>query len=166
MIILLAQSLYVPVGKVLDLYYVDKPQNPDIYFDYRIETMWPEWNMRQLDHEITFDTFEIGQRFDNLFAIDDLYFLDAGSPEIVEAPNDLARTNFGLALSDTVPVTIFRFLQPVSEVQLWLLNPDEASEVVVAGLSGLPHHLQRQARTEWGERHFASACRSNRLDPH
>ena len=74
---LLAQSLYVPVGKVLDLYYVDKPQNPDTYFDYRIETMWPEWNMRQLDREITFDTFEIGQRFDNLFAIDDLYFLDA-----------------------------------------------------------------------------------------
>ena len=129
---LLAQSLYVPVGKVLDLYFVDKPQDPGIYFDYMIECMWPEWNMRQLDCEITFDTFEVGQRFDNLFSIDDLYFLDAGSPEIVEAPNELARTSLGLALSDTVPVTIFRFLQPVSEVQLWLLNPDEASEVVVS----------------------------------
>jgi hypothetical protein len=129
---LLAQSLYVPVGKALDLYYVDKPPDPAIYFDYRIETMWPEWNMRQLDHEITFDAFEIGQRFDNLFAIEDLYFLDAGSPEIVEAPNDLARTNLGLALSDTAPVTIFRFLRPVSEVQLWLLNPDEVDVVVEA----------------------------------
>ena len=129
---LLAQSLYVPVGKVLDLYYVDKPQNPDIYFDYRIETMWPEWNMRQLDYQITFDSYEIGQRFDNLFAIGDLYFLDAGSPEIVAAPNELARTNLGLALSDTLPVTIFRFLKPVSDVQLWLLSSDEDSEVVVS----------------------------------
>lgn len=129
---LLAQSLHVPVARVLDLYYVDKPQNPNIYFDYRIETGWTEWNMRQLDGQITFDTFEIGQRFDNLFAIDNLYFLDAGSPEIVEAPNTLARTTLGLALSDTVPVTIFRFLQPVTELQLWLLNPDQANEVVVS----------------------------------
>src|SRR5687768_14963100 len=57
--------------------------------------------------------------------------LDAGSPEIVEAPNTLARTNLGLALSDTVAVTIFRFLQPVTDVQLWLLNSDPATEVVV-----------------------------------
>jgi hypothetical protein len=93
--------------------------------------MWPEWNMRRLDCAITFDTFEIGQRFDNLFPIDNLYFLDAGSPEIVATPNDLARTKLGLALSDTISVTIFRFLQPVTEVQLWLLNQDQASEVVV-----------------------------------
>ena len=129
---LLAQSLYVPVGKALDLYYVDKPPDPAIYFDYRIEIGWPEWNMRQLDHQITFDAFEVGRHFDNLFAIDNLYFLDAGSPEIVEAHNDLARTNLGLALSDTVPITIFRFPEPVTEVQLWLLNPDEVDIIVEA----------------------------------
>src|SRR5687768_6876625 len=128
---LLAQCLYVPVAKVFDLYFVDKPQNPNIYFDYKIETLWPEWNLRQLDQQITFEAFELGQRFDNLFRIDDLFFLDAGSPEIVEAPNTLARTNLGLALSDTVAVTIFRFLQPVTDVQLWLLNSDPATEVVV-----------------------------------
>jgi len=129
---LLAQCMYVPVAKVFDLYFVDKPQNPNLYFDYRIETGWPEWNLRQLDQQITFEAFELGQRFDNLFSIGDLFFLDAGSPEIVEAPNTLARTNLGLALSDTVPVTIFRFLKPVTDVQLWLLNSDPAGVVVEA----------------------------------
>lgn len=128
---LLAQSLHVPVAKVFDLYFVDKPQNQNVYFDYKIETSWPEWNLRQLDQQITFEAFELGQRFDNLFRIGDLFFLDAGSPEIVEAPNTLARTAFGLALSDTVAVTIFRFLKPVTDVQLWLLNSDPATEVVV-----------------------------------
>ena len=128
---LLAQCMYVPVAKAFDLYFVDKPQNPNLYFDYKIETGWPEWNLRQLDQQITFEALELGQRFDNLFRIGDLFFLDAGSPEIVEAPNLLARTNLGLALSDTVPVTIFRFLQPVTDVQLWLLNSDPAGEVVV-----------------------------------
>jgi len=46
--------------------------------------------------------------------------------------NSSDRTNLGLALSDTVPVIIFRFLKPVTDVQLWLLNSDPAGVVVEA----------------------------------
>ncbi len=131
---LLAQSLHVFFARVLDLYFVDKDTDNDAYYDYKITSDWPEWNKRRLDHEITFDDYEIGQTFFLISKLDDHVVLYAPrQPQIVESAYPLFRTELGLDVTtENLPVVI-NFLKPVTEVQLVMVNPDftAGNQVVV-----------------------------------
>ena len=131
---LLAQSLHVFFARVLDLYFVDKDTNNDTYYDYKVTAHWPEWNKRRLDHEITFDDYQIRETFFPIRQLDDHVVLYAPrTPQIVESSYPLFRTELGLDITtENLPVVI-NFLQPVTEVQLVLVNPEftAGSQVVV-----------------------------------
>ena len=122
---LLAQSLHVFFARILDLYFVDKDTNNNTYYDYKITAQWPEWNKRRLDHEITFDDYPILETFFPISTLDDHVVLYAPKkPQIVESSYPLFRTELGLDITtENLPVVI-NFLQPVTEVQLVLVNPE------------------------------------------
>lgn len=125
---LLAQCLHVPIAKVFDMYYVDHPPESHIYYDYRIETIWPEWNMRKLDKQISFDQLELGQKISSRFILEGLYFHHPKDAEVVSQPNEEARTTLGLRLGSQ---TAFRFVHPVTEVQLWVMRTNSSKKVEV-----------------------------------
>jgi hypothetical protein len=131
---LLAQSLHVFFARLLDLYFVDSDTDSDNCYDYKITAGWPEWNKRRLDHEITFDDYEIGQTFFSISKLDQHVVLYAPiKPQIVESSYALFRTELGLDVTtENLPVVI-NFIKPVTEVQLVLVNPDftAGSQIVV-----------------------------------
>ena len=122
---LLAQSLHAFFAKILGLYFVDTDMVNDTYYDYKVTAKWPEWNHRRLDHEIIFDHDTLDTTFFPLHALDEHVVLYAPKkPKIAEAPYSLSRTTLGLDISsENVPVVI-NFLQPVTEVQIFMVNPD------------------------------------------
>src|SRR5690606_1892962 len=73
----------------------------------------------------TFDDYPPGETFFPVHPLDDQVVLYAPKPpQIVEAPYALSRTTLGLDISsENVPIVI-NFLQPVTEVQIFLVNPD------------------------------------------
>ncbi len=130
---LLTQTLHVPVARIFDLYFVDHPPRNDNseYYDYKIEASWPHWNMRKLDQQISFDHLEIGQHFNTLYRLDDLLFYAVSDSRIVESPSDFARVRYGLELVADDNRIEFRFIKPVTEVQLWIDNRRSNSPVIV-----------------------------------
>lgn len=131
---LLAQSLHVFFARILDLYFVDKDTDNDTYYDYKVTAEWPEWNKRRLDHEITFDDYQLHETFFPIQQLDDHVVLYAPRPpQIVESSYPLFRTELGLDVTaENLPIVI-NFLKPVTEVQLVSVNPDFAagSQIVV-----------------------------------
>ena len=131
---LLAQSLHVFFAKILDLYFVDTDTDNDKVYDYKVTAEWPEWNKRRLDHEITFDDYPLDETFFLVYPLDDQVVLYAPKPpQIVEEAYPLSRTTMGLDISsENVPIVI-NFLQPVTEVQIFLVNPDftAGSQIIV-----------------------------------
>ncbi|KAB2835373.1 MAG: hypothetical protein F9K48_04405 [Candidatus Brocadia sp.] len=122
---LLAQSLHVFFARIVDLYFVDKDTDNDTYYDYKITAEWPEWNKRRLDHEITFDDYQLHETFFPIQQLNDHVILYASKPpQIVESSYPLFRTELGLVVTtENLPIVI-NFLKPVTEVQLVLVNPD------------------------------------------
>ncbi|MCF6154507.1 MAG: hypothetical protein E3K36_04480 [Candidatus Brocadia sp.] len=122
---LLAQSLHVFFARILDLYFVDKDTDNDTYYDYKVTAEWPGWNKRRLDHEITFDDYQLHESFFPIQQLDDHVVLYAPKPpQIAESSYPLFRTELGLDVTaENLPIVI-NFLKPVTEVQLVLVNPD------------------------------------------
>ncbi|NNE75572.1 MAG: hypothetical protein HKN31_00690, partial [Pricia sp.] len=137
---LLTQSLQVFFARILDLYFVDNEAETDKTYDYKITANWPEDLKRRLDHEITFDGYEIGETFFQQVQLEEFTVLTTTvNPEIIEAPYELFRTVQGVHIpSGTIP-HILSFLQAVTEVQLVLINPDFATggEIVVEAYKNL-----------------------------
>ena len=137
---LLTQSLQVFFARILDLYFVDNEAETGKTYDYKITANWPEDLKRRLDHEITFDGYEIGETFFQQVQLEEFTVLTTTvNPEIIEAPYELFRTVQGVHIpSGTIP-HILSFLQAVTEVQLVLINPDFATggEIVVEAYKNL-----------------------------
>ena len=122
---LLTQSLHVFYAKILDLYFVDTQVDPDTYYDYKVKATWSEYNLRRLEHELTFDDLEIGQRLYYVSNLDENVVLVAkASPEVVAQSAPAARTEQGLLLIADTGFTVVNFIKPVTEVQLGLVNRD------------------------------------------
>jgi len=118
---LLAQSLHVFFARILDLYFVDKDTGNDSYYDYKVTAEWPERNKRRLDHEITFDDYQIRETFFPIKKLDDHVVLYAPrKPQIVESSYPLFRTELGLDITtENLPIVI-NFLKPVGNVKSFL----------------------------------------------
>ena len=110
---LIAQTVHVPVAKIFDLYFVDQPPENDNseYYDYKIEASWPNWNMRKLDHQISFDHLETEQHFDTHYRINELIFYKTEQSKVIKNNSDFARTNQALDLQPTDNIIEFRFTQ-------------------------------------------------------
>ncbi len=131
---LLTQSLHVFFAQIVDLYFVDKEAQTGKTYDYKITAKWPKVLKRRLDHEITFDGYEVDEILYQQIQLDEHTVLTSNvNTLIVDAAYELFRTVQGAnIISDNFP-TIISFLQPVTEVQLVLINPDFGSggEIVV-----------------------------------
>ncbi len=132
---LLAQSQHVNYAKVLDLYFVDDTAVDGEYYDYKVTTIWPESNLRRLDHELTFDVFEPGHVFFPISELDEQVVIVNDQDLLVEdEPEDIARTEKALLVENNAGFTLFNFIKPVTEIQLYLVNPDYPStqpEIVI-----------------------------------
>ncbi len=122
---LLAQSLHVFFAKILDLYFVDTDTENNKVYDYKVTAEWPEWNLRRLDHQITFDAYQPDETFFPVLPLDDQVVLYAPKrPRIVDEIDSLSGTALGLDISSEKVPIIISFLQPVTEVHIFMVNPD------------------------------------------
>lgn len=131
---LLTQSLQVFFAQILDLYLIDTDASTGEIYDYKVTAEWPEDNKRRLDHEITFEEYEVGEELFQQIQLDDHVVLTTLSkPEIVEARYELFRTTRGALISSENTPTVISFLHPVTEVQIVLVNPDYSvgNEIVI-----------------------------------
>lgn len=125
---LLTQSLQVFFAKILGLYHVDTDVDNNIFYDYKVTAKWPEQSLRRLDHQIIFTGYKMDERLFPIQKLDDyVVLLGTTSPQIVEAPYSLFRTSLGLEISIQNFPVVLSFSQPVTEVQLVLINPDFGS---------------------------------------
>ena len=131
---LFTQSLHVFIAKILDLYFVDTDVNNDTFYDYKVTAEWPEWNKRRLDHEITFDNYQIDETLSPIQKLDDhVVLFTTTNPQIIEEFYPLSRTELGLDITAANVPVVISFLKPVTEIQLVLVSPDftAGSEIVV-----------------------------------
>jgi hypothetical protein len=86
------------IARVVGLYYVDKGTDEGQLYDYKVEGYWPPGTLWQLSNTLNFDEYPPDQRFDlNIFSVDELTFLSAIRPTILDEPSETAGTNYALA---------------------------------------------------------------------
>lgn len=121
---LLSQSQHVHYAKVLDFYFLDDGGQENTYYDYKVTATWPESNLRRLEHELTFEDFEIDHHlFLSSNLNENVVLIAKVEPVIAEEDYPAARTTQGLRITSTI-FTLINFIKPVTEIQLHLVNLD------------------------------------------
>ncbi len=127
---LLMRSLDVIFAKILGLYFLETEVGNDSYYDYKVTAEWPEWNKRRLDYELTFEAYAVNFAFFSISPLDDeVVFVGTDGPVVVVNPFSDFRTDVGLSISSPFGYSALQFVEPVTEVQLFLFMPDFATGV-------------------------------------
>ncbi|MEM7021541.1 MAG: hypothetical protein AAF637_03010, partial [Pseudomonadota bacterium] len=125
---LLVQSQLVAVGRVLDLAFHDDQVDADTAYDYKVETSWRDDHMRRLDHALTFEDQEPGQTvpavtpWRNELAIGGMV-----DPRFEALAYPDARSTKALTFDCFGALTNMLFVEPVTEIQIWVAHAEEGS---------------------------------------
>ncbi len=139
---LLVQSQLAATARALDLAYLDDQVDAAKVYDYRVETSWPDDHKRRLDHILTFEDQEPGQALPAVVPYRDELAIGGmvdGRFEALDHPG--ARSTRALTFDCTAGLTGIQFVQPVTEVQIWLAHGEEGSSAEITVSAFAPNFI-------------------------